>query len=116
MNTPVNFEIGKLLRDNKQNISSSKLMYASNGKLTDAINIFDDWFFAPTIAEVLMWFYEKHGIWISCDATVNLWYYSISIPETGKMIIFTSEKSFKSPTQAYLEAIKYILINNIIKK
>ena len=24
---------------------------------------------APTIAEVVMWLYEKHGIWISVEAT-----------------------------------------------
>lgn len=108
MNTPVNFEIGKLLKDNKQNISRSKLMYASNGKLTDAIYDFDDWCFAPTIAEVLMWFYEKHNIWIYVERNDNGEFQWFVNSDMGML-------EYKTPTQAYSEAIRYILINNIIK-
>ena len=121
MNTPVNFEIGKLLRDNKQNISSSKLMYASNGKLTDAIYDFDDWCFAPTIAEVLMWFYEKHNIWISVIKDMNIkWsndYFNYHIYSSNGIIKSDiGGTKPNTPKEAYSDAIKYILINKIIKK
>src|SRR5690554_1407200 len=118
MNTPVNFEIGKLLRDNKQNISSSKLMYASNGKLTDAIYDFDEWCFAPTIAEVIMWLYEKHGIWIEVhfwDDAFRMKIVNIVELKVIKGFGIGDSDAFKSPTEVYSEAIKYILINKIIK-
>lgn len=115
MNTPVNFEIGKLLRDNKQNISSSKLMYASNGKLTDAIYDFDEWCFAPTIAEVVMWFYDKYNVWISVTHKRHSEnkHFAYIIKQANGIETYLWE--FNSPTEAYSEAIKYILINNIIK-
>jgi len=124
MNTPINFEIGKLLKDNKQNISSSKLMYASNGKLTDAIYDFDEWCFAPTITETVMWFYEKHDIWISVYlGGLNFFYFEVRKLDNLNAILYSSEmealqekRIYDTPTEAYSEAIKYILINNIIKK
>ena len=56
-----------------------------------------------------MWFYEKHGIWIYVERNDNgefQWFVN-----SDKGIL-----EYKTPTQAYSEAIKYILINNIIKK
>ena len=100
MNKSVNFEIAKLLKEKGINLLSSKLMYASNGKLTDSIYDFDEWCFAPTIAEVVMWLYEKHGVWTVVNVKSLI---------TRKVRI----EPYDSPIEAYEEAIKYGLTNLI---
>ena len=115
MNKEVNFEIAKLLQEKGYNQWSAK-WYSVEGFCYKE-NEFDNCIGyiptkdcnAPTIAEVVMWLYEKYGVWVSCDATVNLWFYSISTPETGKMLVSTSDNHFNSPTEAYEAAIKYVL-------
>lgn len=67
---------------------------------------------APTIAEVCMWLYEKHGIWIypfRHDFN-NQFYWHI---DTAREDEFTSDNVFNSPTEAYTAAIEYTL-NNLI--
>ena len=66
---------------------------------------------APTIAEVCMWLYEKHGIWISVDFNLETsWFYDIVVlsGEGGNIL-----DNFNSPTEAYEAAIDYTL-NNLI--
>ena len=128
MNKSVNFEIAKLLKEKGINLLSSKLMYASNGKLTDSIYDFDEWCFAPTIAEVVMWLYEKHNIWI--QVTVNdIWVGRKKEPEAKYNSEVVSQnrnlkvkslitrkvriEPYDSPIEAYEEAIKYGLTNLI---
>ena len=116
MNKSVNFEIAKLLKEKGINLLSSKLMYASNGKLTDSIYDFDEWCFAPTIAEVVMWLYEKHEIWIISsyelaeDNITKEWFW-IAIKD-GEEVAF-NYGGYTSPTEAYEAAITYCL-NNLI--
>ena len=68
---------------------------------------------APTIAEVVMWLYEKHGIWIS------VWRYRDYASACDDYISFKHNYSgittFKTPTEAYSSAILYIL-NNLVCK
>lgn len=72
---------------------------------------------APTIAEVVMWLYEKHGIWI--DVSLNQfskskdlqWMYSIVFTED--CTYSHSPKSYISPTEAYEAAIEYVLTHLI---
>ncbi len=60
-----------------------------------------------------MWLYEKHGIWI--DVTLNQfskpndlkWMYSIVFTE--ERTYSHSQKSFNSPTEAYLSGITHTL-------
>lgn len=107
MNTPVSFPIAKLLKEKR----------------------FDEYcmfIYAPTIAEVVMWLYEKHGIWVytECDCYGQEWYSKISVAskqnwenldKRHKIVSafrkFNSEH--KSPTEAYEAAIEYTL-NNLI--
>ena len=66
---------------------------------------------APTIVEVVMWLYEKHGIWISVDFNLETsWFYDIVVlsGEGGNIL-----DNFDSPTEAYEAAIDYTL-NNLI--
>jgi hypothetical protein len=68
-----------------------------------------DIYSAPTIAEVVMWLYEKHGIWISVQPNEpyvdNDWCFAI-FKDLRENI---SLKGYNSPTEAYEEAIKYCL-------
>jgi hypothetical protein len=122
MNIPVSFPIVKLLKEKNYEDEDCENVYlgdfdeefppqemeVSTRNLRQR-NLGEFDCLAPTISEVVMWLYEKHGIWVSCDATVNLWFYSISTPETGKMLVSTSVNHFNSPTEAYEAAIEYCL-------
>jgi hypothetical protein len=131
MNELVNFEIAKLLKEKgfdiavrKYYLLEDRVKWPYEGFLSnywgdcrimdwnkDIIGIkpFKGFISAPTIAEAVMWCYEEYGVWVSCDATVNLWFYSISTPETGKMLVSTSDNHFNSPAEAYEAAITYCL-------
>ena len=64
MNNPVSFELAMLLKEKRINIYSECRYTDFNGvECLEKIdsNIFP---YAPTISEVVMWLYEKHGIWI----------------------------------------------------
>lgn len=67
----------------------------------------------PTIADVVMWLYEKHGIWIVCTP------FYIAEGKRFSADVFsadnkkTSISHYKTPTEAYSFAIDYVL-NNLI--
>jgi hypothetical protein len=112
MKTPVKFELAKLLKEKGFDKRSEPYRYNKFGETTllEGIN-------APTIAEVVMWLYEKHGIWI--DVSLNQfskpndlqWMYSIVF--TKDCTYSYSPKSYDSPTEAYDAAIEYVL-NNLL--
>lgn len=95
MNTPVSFEIDKLLLS--KNI---------------------DMPIEPTIADVIMWMYDKHGIWISVvdnNPEQTKWEFQISRREIG--LLYSSGQYpptySDTPTESYEGAIEYCL-NNLI--
>lgn len=141
MNTPVNFELAKLLKEkgfheltwqSYRTIEHTderlkwwkvgelnKPMYC---KLSDSNDAFYGICSAPTIAEVVMWLYEIHGVWIyvTIFQTDTQYYSQVWIQqlnkedflvETGK--ISHTPSAFNSPTEAYEAAIEYTL-NNLI--
>lgn len=79
----------------------------------------------PTIADVVMWLYEKHGIWISvheegCKGYIGFDFNIVFLGNHEKNIIGQEilyknlgETVFNSPTEAYQAAILYTL-NNLI--
>lgn len=88
MNTPISFELDKLLLEKD---------------IPMPVN--------PTISDVVMWLYEKHGIWIYVDFyNKNRWFGVFRNKEGVKTELFDV---FNSPTEAYEAAIDYIL-NNLI--
>ena len=94
MNTPVKFELAKLLKE-----KGYPFEFITVGELKEVpLNI-------PTIAEVVMWLYEKHNIWIEVyfDGHQKNFY----IVQNGEEI------EFNSPTEAYEAAITYCL-NNLL--
>jgi len=141
MNTPVKFEIAKLLKEKGFDENCSDY-YTQTGNLNS-----DGWgdiiyeqgfgsgepdrmlkfnysdfnkhqketcFLCPTIAEVVMWLYEKHGIWITVlqmlhNGETVTWYASYYEQGVGEDI----EVYYNTPTEAYQAAIEYTLKNLI---
>ncbi len=124
MNTPVSFELAKLLKekgfDKPCNISYDK-QYGNVCHTTraDKNSELISYVSAPTIAEVVMWLYEKYGIWISVSfRSTYTYYFTIVSVIKGEedVFVFGDEKNilnnFNEPTEAYEAAIEYCL-NNI---
>lgn len=108
----VSFELAKLLKEKGFDKRSEPNRYNNQGNLTmlEGIN-------APTIAEVVMWFYEKHGIWIYVHPDIDYrhslvdfskWAYSLEnrfvIPPIGYDL-----HKYNSPTEAYEAALTHLL-------
>lgn len=121
MNTSVKFELAKVLKE-KGFDNETTHYYNEKGEM-----LFDIYFPSlqpskpdiyydnPTIAEVVMWLYEKHKIYIwvagykrANNRTYFDYYFSIS------KLNDKSSNFFNSPTEAYEAAIEYV-INNLIK-
>ena len=125
MNTPINFEIAKLLKEkwfDRETLESYEYRGVEHqqpsykGRLTKNKLLCD--ILAPTIAEVVMWLYEKHGIWlkndiISINQVIKFYssYYEISNGFTALPVQL--EGNFNSPTEAYEAGIEYTLKNLI---
>lgn len=123
MNTPVSFEIAKLLKGKSFKEGSQK-GYLENGELgishysSLCYNDDEDYptkYAAPTIAEVVMWLYETHGIWIAISHEMNdlhqtEWFW-VAV-ENGEEIA-SQYLGFNSPTKAYEAGINYCLTNLI---
>lgn len=116
MNTPVSFEIAKLLKGKgfpqpKSVYQASQhglhfTWYNRDGVYMASYNL-GDTVQAPTITEVVMWLYENHGIWISVEQN--------SFIGGGKSSFISNveRKEYNSPTEAYSQAIEYTLKNLI---
>lgn len=65
------------------------------------------------IIQVVMWLYEKHGIWIVVEYSENVKWCG-KIVKLPKAFIEELHNNFTSPTEAYQEAINYTL-KNLIK-
>ena len=133
MNTPVNFELAKLLKEKGFNLKVNlKYAFCEGGDIdgfkTVYSNAYENFnleyperkkfinknkvdeleeFSAPTIAEVVMWIYEKHGIWVSVNygKGSQTWGYIICENENKENRHF----GFDKLNQAYEAAIEYCL-------
>lgn len=132
MNTHVKYEIAKLLKE--KGFDEPCLRYYSNLNLfTDK---YKDWnnhtigntsmhkrnanyYSAPTIAEVVMWLYEKHGIWITVEPFLRreknelVYFYKIFGSDGYLNTISRLSMGHSSPTEAYEVAVEYVLKNLI---
>ena len=140
MNIPVNFELAKLLKEkgfnlkviNFYNYEKLSLISDKNRQVDGLVNynpinwngIKDHYTSAPTIAEVVMWLYEKHGVWVSVDWMKRIKPYNSGfychLRGTSKPLnqdnffvindtLDPGYEVFNSPTKAYLAAIEYTL-------
>ena len=87
---------------------SKKLWVSGNAAALNSKNVY----YAPTIAEVVMWLYEKHGIWIEVFQNYGFLTFSTMLKKNGDVLNNILEE-FNSPKEAYEAAIEYIL-NNLI--
>lgn len=125
MNTPASFEIAKLLKEKGFDIPTIKCyaeerlrnkntggdLFTGIFRLCTKSKFHKRYYYAPTIAEVVMWLYEKHGIWI-CVATIPFekhFMFEYSIHNRSECL--TQDGVFDSPTEAYEAAIEYTLKN-----
>lgn len=127
MNTPVSFEIAKLLKEKgfDSYITSQYIQfdYSDNSWKLKTNQEYKDLdsdigignkirISAPTIAEVVMWLYEKYGIWIQVHHWTNqpvndeLWENCFCAYVNGDNM---DAAIFKTPTEAYEAAIEYCL-------
>jgi hypothetical protein len=117
MNTPVEFSIAKLLKEKGFN-KSVRLCYDGHGSSPLPFNGGNDLYkndleyeSAPTIAEVVMWLYEKYGIWI------YVYEYKDHAADVNDDYVFRSNHTknldFKLPLEAYQSAIISTLKNLI---
>ena len=138
MNTPVKFELAKLLKEkgfNDQTLhfytkpkskmfgidehnryynivnTPKKLYTCGEHSVADIKNVYS----APTIAEVVMWLYEKYGIWTVVNVNiVGSWYFEhFDLKEKRNAQFEPTDTHYDSPTEAYEAAIEYTL-NNLL--
>ena len=126
MNTIVSFEIAKMLKERGFN-ETSNYLYNNNAEIKKGIlpNKLTNYYSAPTISDVLMWLYEKHGIWIYSVKSKYGWLGCVKDYSNKELkTIYTthseqmflageSDKWYNSPTEAYESSIKYVLTNLI---
>jgi len=117
MNIIVNFETAKFLKDVKGFEPESKAFYDGSGELfyyNYSNNVMQRFrYAAPTITEVVMWLYEKHGIWVSVTFKRHSQnkHFSYNIRQANGIETYLWEHN--SPTEAYEAAILYCLTNLI---
>ena len=119
MNTPVSFEIAKLLKEKGFNIP--QLYFYIDGDIswkvdnTRCRNQIEGEYAAPTITEVVMWLYEKHRIWTVVNVNImGSWYFEhFDLKEKRNAQFKPTDTQYDSPTEAYSQAIEYTLKNLI---
>lgn len=123
MNTKVNFNIAILLKEVGYNIiyydssfynenypdSTPFNYYITQENYLSNTKQFAYYYVAPTIAQAVMWIYEKYGIWIYVKRGYG-WEFVIEKADNSNIILY-NDGTFNSPSEAYLAAIENVLKN-----
>lgn len=131
MNKPVKFTTAKLLKEkefDKPTYSFYVIDESEYGEIGEFItnpndnypdlddnDMFDTLASAPTISEVVMWLYEKYGIWIRLtpipysDNLTHWRWEHMSTNYSTRSLKWKKEQDYMSPTEAYEAAIDYCL-------
>lgn len=117
MNKEVSFKINQLLYDKgwRYELGVDETGHKVKNSLAEQRwNEGDLTYVDITIAEVVMWLYEKHGIWVEVymDDDGTFGYLISKITKEGRVDSLLKRR-FNSPTEAYEAAIEYTL-NNLI--
>lgn len=125
LNKPVDFTTAKLLKEkgfeqlmqvgticriqNKANKHYEKTRPIRESDLENEWSIFNETY--PTIVDVVMWCFKKHGIWISVvqNEYLDKFQYTLTQKKSNSWNIVDNDKLFNSPTEAYEAAIKHCL-------
>lgn len=121
MNTPVKHPLAKLLKEKGFDEYTDRVYLSENniklqrGLVNYPKILYPNAITAPTIGQVVMWLYEKHGIWIGVDfkETDESFQYCCRLVNSNKLPRIFCNDGFNSPTEAYEAAIEYCL-NNLI--
>lgn len=141
MNTPVSYPLAKLLKEKRFDLSTERFYpkpkcklfgIDEHGRLYPIVNKTqtyfkgkaavlkeENYYDAPTIADVIMWIYEKHEIWIQVKpgGKLETWDFIVQKKDNTFAVSYFEIKQhkpfFNSPTEAYEAAIEYTL-NNLI--
>ena len=133
MNTPVSFPLAKLLkekdikidteevlfyRDEVNNIEEHQIKnrdllynYTGFGNYTPDENEYQTYM----ISDVVMWLYEKHGIWVRVtpipysDNLTHWRWEHMSTNYSTRNFKWKKEQDYMSPTEVYEDAIEYVL-------
>ena len=120
MTSDVSFEISKLLKE--KGFEDMIKSYDGSGKevnvsLVVRKHVPTQMFYPrPTITEVVMWLYEKYDIWANIVCSIGSFnVYTIETRTKSKSLDIGSlcYTNYDTPGEAYLAAIKHILINLI---
>lgn len=119
MNKEVNFEIAKLLKEKGfDTIDCGGYYHVCDGYTKGYAYCYSDVntqkenaILAPTIAEVVMWLYERHGIWIYIKQGYKWEWYIETVANHPELKYYDGLED--SPTEAYEAAIKHTLENLI---
>lgn len=122
MNNCVSFKLAKLLKEkgfNEPTHSFYVIDESEYGELEELITdpdenypslgdntLYDTLASAPTVAEAVMWLYNKYKIWISVDFDSKNWFEVITLIKENDRIV---QNNYNSPTEAYESAIEYTL-------
>ena len=129
MNTTVSFEIAKLLKE--KGFDKPTIAYRQKSAVIGDEKILPlsvpnhefywgpvDWnnyseqvpyYSMPTIAEVVMWLYEKHGVWIVSKKVNGLNKWFAQIYKNNSNDLCDTDIATISPAEAYTAAIGYVL-------
>lgn len=116
MITPVKYPLAKLLNDKEFKLEPYLKIDDQNPKnLNSNYNPreYQPWYLDLSLAEVVMWLYEKHGIWISVNVEPESSIFYFSIDKSKDDFFYDKGENYKSPTEAYEAAIEYVLLNLI---
>ena len=118
MNKKVSFKINQLLYDKgwRYELGVDETGHKVKNSLAEQRWNEGDLTYADiTITEVVMWLYEKHGVWINVDfkETDESFEYRCRLIKSNDLPRIFYQDGFNSPTEAYEAAIEYTL-NNLI--
>lgn len=125
MNTPVSFEIAKLLKEKGFN-EPCRFVHDNWNNIEDWYDIGREYhrnseknasvyYSAPTIAEVVMWMYERHGIWIEVymDDDSTFGYMISKITDDGRLD-YPLGRGFSTPIEGYEAGIDWYLKERLV--
>lgn len=134
MNKPVSLELKQLLYNKgwryelSDDISETSSLYNNHSLAEERFNQNYIIYVDITIADIIMWLYDKHGIWIGVELTDNtkefyfqptIWtmkdrdYNDEDMIDQAKSICEWRTWKYNSIQEAYIEAIKYCLNDKI---